>query len=250
MPGFSGQGKVFIGTRLVTGLPGPLRWIGNASVFRCGQNEDTVERKESYSGNRLPFRRMTRGRGGELTITFDEFSKENMVWAMLGSNTAVAAGSAVVGWVAPTGFLVGDTIALPAKNVSAVVVKDSTGSPKTLPAGQYTLDAFAGTITLNDITTGGPYVQPFKVDYTPGAVNVVGAFQLLATEVYVRLDGVNTDDGSRAIVDCFRSRLSPAKQIDLINDDFSDFELTGSMLADLTRTANQAGGQFYSITLP
>lgn len=250
MPGFSGQGKVLVGTRLITGLPGPMRWLGNASVFRCAQNEDTVERKESYSGNRLPNRRMTKGRGGEVTITFDEFSKESMAWALLAVNTPVAAGSAVSGWTAPTGFVQGDTILLPHKNVSAVVVKDSSGSPKTLPAGQYTLDAFAGSIQLNDITAGGPYVQPFKVDYTPGAVNVLGAFQLVSTEVYVRMDGINTDDGSRAIVDCYRARLSPAKQVDFINDDFNDFELTGSLLADLTRTASAAGGQFYSVTLP
>lgn len=248
MPGFSGQGKVFIGSRLSTGLPGPMRWLGNCSVFRLAQNEDTVERKESYTGNRLPNRRMTRGRGGELTITFDEWTKEGAAWSLLGASTNVAAGSAVTAWVAPTGFVAGDSILLPAKNVSAVTVVDSTGSPKTLPSGQYTLDAFAGTITLDDITTGGPYVQPFKVDYTPGAVTVIGGFKLLAPEVYVRLDGINTDDNSRVIVDVFRSRLSPARQVDFISDDFADFELVGATLADLTRSSASAGGQFYSIT--
>lgn len=248
MPGFSGQGKVFIGSRLVTGLPGPVRWLGNAGKFTLAQNEDTVERKESYTGNRLPNRRMTRGRGGELTITFDEWTKEGAAWALLGATTTVASGSAVTGWVAPTGFVVGDTILLPHKNVSTVVVKDSTGSPITLPGGQYTLDAFAGSITLDNITTGGPYVQPFKVDYTPGAVTVIGGFKLLAPEVYVRLDGINTDDNSRVIVDVFRSRLSPARQVDFISDDFADFELVGATLADLTRSSGSAGGQFYSIT--
>ncbi|MEN9631587.1 MAG: hypothetical protein RJA10_4815 [Pseudomonadota bacterium] len=248
MPGFSGQGKVLVGSRLSTGLPGPMRWLGNAPVFRLGQNEDTVERKESYTGQRLPNRRMTRGRGGELTITFDEWTREGAAWALLGATTTVAAGSAVTNWVAPTGFVAGDTILLPHKNVSAVSIVDSTGSPKTLPNGQTTQDLFAGSITLDDLTTGGAYVQPFKVSYTPGAVTVIGGFKLLAPEIYVRLDGINTDDNSRVIVDVFRSRLSPARQVDFISDDFADFELVGATLADLTRAANSAGGQFYSIT--
>lgn len=248
MPGFSGQGKVFIGSRLTTGLPGVMRWLGNVSAFSIAQNEDTVERKESYTGNRLPNRRMTRSRGGEVTLTFDEWTKENAAWALLGATTQVAAGSAVTNWVAPTGFTQGDTIVLPHKNVSAVTVVDSTGSPKTLPPGQYTLDAFAGTIQLDDIATGGAYVQPFKVSYTPGAVSVIGGFKLLAPEVYLRLDGINTDDNSRVIVDVYRTRLSPARNVQFISDDFVDFELTGATLADLTRASNSAGGQFYSIT--
>ncbi len=251
MPGFSGQGKVLIGQRLSDGTAGILRWIGNASVFRVAQNEDTVERKESYTGNRLPNRRMTRGRGGEITITFDEFSKENMAIALLGQNTLVAASAAVTNSAFPTGAIVGDTLVMPRKNVSAVTIKDSTGAPKTLVLGtNYTLDAFAGTITLLDLTAGGAYVQPFKADFTPGAVNVVGAFKLLSTEVYVRMDGINTDDGSRVICDVFRTRLSPSRQMDLINDDFNDFEVAGSVLADLTRQSTDASGQFYSLTLP
>lgn len=251
MPGFSGQGKVLIGPRNPDGTPGVLRWIGNASVFRIAQNVDTVERKESYTGNRLPNRRMTRGRGGEVTITFDEFSKESMAYALNAIATAVAAGSAVPSFSFPTGATVGDTLAMPAKNVSAVTITDSTGSPKTLTAGtHYELDAFAGTITLLNITAGGPYVQPFKAAYTPGANNVIGAFKALGNELYVRMDGVNTDDNSRVICDVFRTRLEPARQVDLINDDFNDFELVGAVLADLTRSSGSAGGQFYSLTLP
>lgn len=254
MPGFSGQGKVLVGTRNSDGTPGILTWVGNASVFRLSMNEDVVERKESYTGNRLPNRRMTRSRGGELTLTFDEFMASNMALALLGVSSLVAASAAQTNVTLAGGATtakVGDTLVLPRKNVSAVSIKDSTGTPKTLVAGtNYELDAFAGTVTLKDLTTGGPWVQPFKADFTPGQVNVIGAFKALSTEVYVRMDGYNTDDGSRAIVDVFRARLSPTRQMDFINDDYNDFELTGSVLADLARSAASADGQFYSITLP
>lgn len=255
MPGFLGQGKVLVGNRLPTGLPDILRWIGNASKFEISLEEDSIERNESYSGSRLPLRRATRSRKGTLSIVFDEFTKDNMALALLGAATAVAAGSAQVGvaLAATVGnpAVVGSILALPSKNVSAVAIKDSTGSPKTLTAGtNYTLDAFAGTIEIIDITTGGPYVMPLKADFTPGAVNVVGAFKLATPELYVRMDGINTDDGSRVICDLYRSRVSTTKNFGLITDDFADFELSGTVLADLTRATSSTGGQFFSLTLP
>lgn len=252
MPGFSGQGKVYIGERLPVGNPPLLRWLGNASVFRIGQNEDTVERKESYTGNRLPNRRMTRSRGGEITITFDEFSKENMAWAMLGENTLKAANAGPVDEQVSTGVINGDVWFTRNKNITITEVRDiSVPTPKVLvPATNYNADPFAGSVEFVNTSTGGPYIQPFHVIYSYGSQNVVGAFKLLSPEVYLRMDGVNTDDNSRVIVDVFRTRLSPARQVDLINDDFNDFELAGSLLADMTRAADSDGGQYYSLTLP
>lgn len=249
MPGFSGQGKVFVGTRNPDGTPGLLRWLGNVSTFKLTQQEDTVERNESYSGSRSPNRRLTKATKCESQIIFDEFTNDNLALALLGSITTVAAGSAVTDWLAPTGAIVGSVIALPDKNVSAVVVTDSTGTPKPLVAGtNYSLDAVAGTIEILDITTGGAFLQPLKIDYTPGAVKVVGAFKTVSQEVYLRFNGINTDDGSRCIVDVFRNRLSPTKERNFISDDYQDFELTGTVLRDATRLSSSAGGQYYSET--
>ncbi|MCW5657448.1 MAG: hypothetical protein KIT60_07075 [Burkholderiaceae bacterium] len=253
MSGFLGQGKVFVGLRLASGLPDISRWIGNASVFKLGMEEDSIERNESYSGNRLPLRRATRTRQGTVQIVFDEFSDDNAALALIGAKTTVAAGSPQtnVALAATVGnpAKVGDTLIIPGHNLSAVTIKDSTGSPKTLTLDtNYSLDAFAGSIDILNLTTGGPFVMPLTADFTPGQRTVVGAFKTVSPEVYVRLNGINTDDGSRVIVDVFRSRLSPAREFNLIGDDFADFELNGSMLADLTRLQSAAGGQFFSIT--
>ena len=251
MPGFSGQGKVLVGTRQANGTPGLLRWLGNAGQFDLNIEEDNEERNESYSGSRLPLRKLVRGRKGTITVKWDEFSKDNMALGLIASVTTVAAAGAVAGYAFPTGAVVGNILAVPHKNLSAVAVKDSTGVPKTLTLDtNYRLDAFAGTAELIDITTGGPYVQPFKMDFTPGGYTKIGALNQAAQDLYVRFDGVNTDDGSRIIADIYRTRWKPLKNLVLVGDNYADFECDITVLNDPTKTASSADGQFFSIVTP
>lgn len=253
MPGLLLQGKVKIGKRLSNGQPDILRWVGNTPAFSLQLDETTIERNESYTGNRLPLRRASSGRQGTLNITFDEFNADNMALAWIGTKTTVAASAAQVGVALAATVAnpakVGDTLIIPGKNLSAVAIKDSTGAPKTLtPDVNYSLDAFAGSIDILDITTGGPFTMPLKADFTPGQRVVVGAFKQTSPELYIRLEGINTDDGSRVIVDVFRARLAPPKEQNYIGNDFTDFALSGSVLADLTRLSSDVDGQFYSMT--
>lgn len=250
MSGFSGQGRVLAGLRQANGQPGLMRWIGNASKCVLSLTQDDAQRNESFSGNRLPYRQMTKTRRGELSIVFDEFSAENLALLNIASVTTVAAGTAVAGYAFPAGAKVGNFLVVPQKNISAVAVKDSTGVPKTLTADvNYRLSPFGGSAELLDITTGGPFTQPFKMDYTPGAYTKIGAFNQASQDVYLQFIGVNTDDGTPIAADIFRTRLKPAKEISFITDDYVDFELGGSVLADMTRQASSADGQFYSISI-
>lgn len=249
MSGFSGQGKVLVGQRLANGQPDLMRWIGNASKFVLQLTQDDAQRAESFSGNRLPYRQMTKTRRGTLNITFDEFNLENLALMNIASVTTVAAGAAVPGYTFSSGAKVGSYLVAPSKNISAVALKDSTGAPKTLAQDiNYRLSAFGGNAELIDLTTGGPFVQPFKMDYTPGAYTKVGAFNQPTKDLYLQFVGVNTDDGTPIAADIFRSRLKPAKEFSFIADDYADFELEGSVLADMTRLATSADGQFYSIS--
>jgi hypothetical protein len=248
MPGFSGQGIVSIAERLPSGLPGIFAEIGNADTFEIGLSEEAVERTESMTGQRLPHRKMTKSRGGTLKIKGDEFNAKNFARAIIGKIIDVAAGTAVTGHALPAGMVVGDIYALPGKNITAstVTLKDSTGTPKTLTLDtHFSFDPLPAEIKLLDITAGGPYVQPFKADFTPGAHRAIGAFQDVSKEFFVRLKGINTDTGERGISDCYRVKINPTKALALINADFLDFELDCTILADLTKTTTTPGGQFY-----
>jgi hypothetical protein len=247
MPGFSGQGIVSLAPRLPSGLPGIFRDFGNAEIFELGLNEDSVERNEHMTGKRLPYRKLTRSRSGSLKLKGDEFNAKNFELAVVGLISAVAAGSAVTDFVLPSGIVVGDTVALPAKNVSAVSVEDSTSvTAKVLPEASYEVDPLSAEIKFLNLTTGGPYVQPFKANFTPGAHRAIGAFQGAAQEYFIRLKGINTDTNERGVCDVFRVKISPTKAIALINADFLDWELDMQILADLTRQSDAPGGQFFA----
>lgn len=248
MPGFSGQGKVSLGFRLASGKPDVMRWIGNASVFQLGQSADRVERKESFSGNRNPYRAMTATRGGTMKITFDEWNNDNMRWIAQGDIQQVNAGT-FTDWVAPTSAMkAGDQIMLPWRDITiaGTGIKDSAGTPATIPQAKWKItEGKTGVELLENLTTN---TAPLKLTGSYAAHQVMGAFNMTNSEVYVRFEGTNTDTGEWEIVDVFRMRLDPAKQIDLINNDnFADFELDGTLLLDSTRTANGAGGQMWQV---
>jgi hypothetical protein len=247
--GYSGQGKVYLGLRQSNGTPDLMRWIGNTSDFTIAQQEDVIARDESYSGNRSPFRRQVKKVGAEISFTTDEYSKENLALAMRALTTVVAAGTAVTGYVLPSNAVVGSIFSIPARNVTAVTLKDSTGSPKTLTLGtNYTLNAKTGTIELLDITAGGPFVQPFKVDYTPGAYTKLAGVSTPQQEYYIKFDGINTDSGLTEVVEVFRVKISVAKALKWILDDYQDFQFDATALLDTTKTAGGPDGQLYHVT--
>jgi hypothetical protein len=245
----SAQGRIEIGTaQIVNGIrqPGLLRWLGNASIGTISQEEKSSQKKESFSGQRLPYRRSVEGRAGKLMVKFDELTNDNLALGMMGTVTTVSTGSAVVGYAFPSGAKVGDILAAPAKNLSAVAIKDSTGTPLTLVLGtNYTIDPVAGSVELLNL---GAFVQPFKMDYTPGAYVKVSAFTTAAPEMYMRFNGVNTDTGEKIMADFYRVRSGPFKTIELISDTIFDFDMEFDLLVDSGRPAAGADGQFYNIT--
>lgn len=249
MKPFSGAGIVTM-YPLTNGVPGAGIDMGEVPTFDIGQEAPVAEMKTSRDQSRATAFRMAQSKAASLNLQLNTLNDATLAMLTSGTWSDVAAAGAVVGWAAPTGLVVGNVIRLPNRNVSAVAVKDSTGGgAKNLVAGtHYELDAIAGTVRLLDITAGGPYVQPFKVDFTPGAVSVLGAFKAPDQDWLVMLNGTNAYNGDRVILEGFKFRFGAQGQSKWISNDYGQWQINGSLLLDSTRAANSVGGQFYSVT--
>ncbi|MFZ5536732.1 MAG: hypothetical protein ACOZAP_04545 [Pseudomonadota bacterium] len=242
---FSGQGRVYIGERDALGNPKTLMPVGNVPELKVNLSVETLEHKESQTGQRLTDLTLIKEKKGEFACTLEELLKINLELALYGSTATQASGS-VTDETLPTPAAAGGLIVLAHQNVSDVIITDSTETtPKTLPAAQYRVNGSHGSLVLNDITAGGPYVEPFKASYTFGAAESTALFTKPLPERWVRFEGLNTADGNRPVViDLYRVSINPAKELSVITDELLQFELSGNVLADLTKPQDSALGQF------
>lgn len=242
MPYFSGQGRVYIANRDTSGNPLAMRWLGNVPELRVSLKIDTIEHKESYSGQRLTDLQLIRGKDGEFNATVEDFSIQNLELTLYGQTTNVTSGN-VTAETLPTGAVAGGIYLLANQFVSSVVVKDSNATPATLtPGTHYKVHAEQGAIEFINV---GTFTQPFKVDYAYGAAKRVAMFKTGQPEVWLRFDGLNTaDNNARVIVDLYRVQLSPAQDFALVGDDVQKFTLSGRVLADVTKSDTGPLGLF------
>ena len=249
MPYFSGQGRVYIGARDTAGNPKGLNFVGNVPELKVSLSVETLEHQESTSGQRLTDLQLIKTKKGEFACTLEELSPANLGLALYGTTTEQVSGT-VTAEALPNPLTLGSLYLLAKQNVSSVVVKDSSATPKTLPVGQYSLNAKHGSLSITDKTAGGPFVEPFKVDYAYGAAQSTALFTQPLPERWVRFEGLNTADSNREVViDLYRVAINPAKELSIITEELLKFELSGQVLADTFKSAAGDLGQFGRIVL-
>lgn len=246
---FSGQGRVYIGARDAAGNPLGLSYVGNVPELKVSLSVETLEHMESTSGQRLTDLQLIKTKKGEFACTLEELIAVNLGLALYGTTIEQTSGT-VTSEVLPNPVTAGSLYLLAKQNVSSVVVKDASATPKTLPAAQYGLNAKHGSLVINDTTTGGPFVEPFKVDYAYGAAKSTALFTQPLPERWVRFEGLNTADGNREVViDLYRVAINPAKELSIITEELLKFELSGQVLADMSKPVGGDLGQFGRLVL-
>lgn len=241
MPYFSGQGRIYLAERDVNGDAEAFDHIGNAPVFNLELATDTVEHRESRSGQRVTDLILTTAKSVTVNLTLEEFTLENLAKALYGSITEVAGGTVTVETF-PT-VESGQYVKLDHGKVTLLVLTDSTGSPVTLDGDNYELmSAATGMIRIKDLTG---LTQPIKAAYTYAASKKVNMFTQPRKDYWLRFDGVNTADQDKACtVDIYKVSLNPAASLPLINDELAQLELTGGALYDDLKPNSGALGKF------
>lgn len=241
---FSGQGKLTLHIRDALGNPLGGYFIGNTPDLKITQSSDIEEHIESQTGSRLVDFRLQKSNKASISFSLEDFTKENIALGAYGTATTLGTGT-VTAEALPSPVTVDDLYILQHQNVSSVVVKDSSGVPKTLASAQYVVNPKAGSLVIADKTTGAPYVEPFKLDYAYGAADQISMFTQPVPERWLRFEGVNTADGNNVVVvDLYRISLDPFSDLDLINSSINKFPVKGSVLVDFTKPSGGALGQF------
>lgn len=247
MKDFSFQGRVELGTRLAGGKPGVLRWVGDTSSCNIAFATENEDRTETYSGQRLQSARMRTATTVNLTMVLRYATADNLRLGLFAAANTVA-GASVVGEVLPDDLVANDRVVLakPA-GVSALVIKDSAGSPVTVDEEDYSLENAAGGVIK--FLSVGTYTQPFTADYTHEAFKRLPMFSEQAPERYFYLHGVDTISGEKVRVGLYRVQFNPISELGLINDTFGEITLEGTALFDSEAALDASLGGFGYIDL-
>ena len=259
-----GQGEIWMQPINVTtgDTTGPAFWLGNCPALAFGATTEQTTHQESHTGRMSTDLEWETSLEVTLSLTVEDFAAESLALVVRGKYQEITAGTPVVDYALPWTVATNEGFQVPvsanskepAVNLSAVTIKDSSGTPLTLELGtNYDVDLVSGLFTVGDLTkdsTGGTITvaQPLKVSYTPGIAQVVSAFA--QGDQYYRLifKGVNkVNPNERVVVTAWKVKVTPAEEFSLISTEVGSYEMSGSILQDATRAEDAVGGQYYSI---
>lgn len=218
------------------------QYIGSGIVYAGGRDVGNVSKLALAIETDSKTRPNYRGGGGnaavvelvkavKLSATFDSFNNENIAMALRGSVTELT-GTEVTDESVPA---VLDRLCRTARMIDLsqpVTVK--VGVQDKVKDVDYTLTA-AGIIPLKGGTIAADAAM--LVSYKSVTGSVLEALVNSGEELTIVFDGVNENTGKRSLMDVYRWKPAPTSGLDLISDDFAEFDVEGEVLADSTKGA-------------
>lgn len=236
---FQGQAVLQI-AKVINGIPGPFRKVGNLKGLSVTQKQSSEKHKETQSG--LALTDLVIYGEPEIEIDFDlenVLDLENLKMYLRGKGVKSPAKTVTDEPVQP-GLVDGDSVILRGINVSNVKLTDADGKP--LTAGTHFRFDPQGTVEMLNIST---FKQPFKADYDQGAVDIITMMTGDRPEFWFRISGVNRLQNLRPLlVDYYRVQTDLGEKLELISEKMTSVPIKAQALADLTKDMDGEYGPF------
>ncbi|OBS10786.1 phage tail tube protein [Acidihalobacter prosperus] len=244
---FRGQGPILVAGLDANGNPLEFEETGDASGCLFSPSASVVSKQEHKSGLSREDNRFYHGLKVDLELDYESWLPDDIARYLWGVSTAKVAGS--VSSETINGTLKQNAIyRLDNPNVSALVITDSAGTPKTLVAGtDYTENDVHGSFQLlADPTT---LTAPLKASYSYGVSTDVGMMMSVPAEVWVRLEAVNSAAGGKPqLIEFYRCVFEPASNMGAISDTYMAPKLKGGALFASARPVDPILGQYGRVT--
>ncbi len=244
---FSGQGTAHFQKLNENGNRGKAYNLGCFDSLDIESNIEKWTHKESCSGFRQTD--ATGVTSIEMSASFVATDWSMKVFAELvqgnertlsGDRTGTVTGETID----ETALAAGDYFFLKRRGATSVVITDSAGSPATVNAAHYSVDARTGKVTILPAFTGS-FTYPLRVAYTYQEPNWVSLGTQGIKSVFMLFDGVNTQNAnSKVVAEFYKVNVNPASTLPLINEEYASFDGTIDFVADLSRPIDGSFGQF------
>lgn len=206
------------------------RDVGNASEVKVDIEQETKS-APNYRGGGGNAAEQTLVKTVNLSLKLHDFNNDNLALALRGKVQLLVSSvvsdeviSAKINGLAETVKVIDVSQTVTVKNSAGSVTYQADVDYVVSPAGIRVLSS--GNITAN---------AELKVSYKSLAGSVLQALVDSGQTVRVVVDGINDATGKRFVLTFFKWKPAPTSGLDVITDDFAEFDLKGGVLADTSK---------------
>lgn len=230
---FQGRAEAVYLAEVVDGEPGPYKLSICPDTFAIELRTDSFEHISKCGPVDVPDFRGIKSSSGTLSFAFAHVEDANYALAVLGTVTPVGLPGTVTAEQLPDAIEAGDVWFLGGLTRHRAITT-LVFTPALVANTDYTLDAASGKVTfLTDQGSVGPTAAYGFTD--PPSVSMLSASQ---KEYAVMFENINkADDNDPGSIELYRVRFDPAANMDYMSDELQIPSLSGSVLADLTKSA-------------
>ena len=206
----------------------------NAKEFKITVEEADTKSRKSYGRSNYMATIQSYATPGDhsLSVVSDEFDRDTLAMAFLGSSASVAVTAGNVA-SAPITPVLNQWVEFSDSPVKPNTVVDAAATA--ILGTDFEIDGQGGM--LKAITPAGVAVTAIKYDRLAATGYVISAQTTASMRAKVRLLGVNLTSGEKVKFEAESVNLTPSGDINLLADDFNTFTMAGGLELATGKTA-------------